>query len=51
MGRRVEEEGASERRFVMDRIEVEPSVEGDITSRRKPADFPLVFHHERALAN
>jgi len=24
---------------------------GNITPRRKPADFPLVFHHERVLAN
>ena len=41
MRRRVEEEGASEGRSVIDRIGVEPS--GDITPRRKPADFPLVL--------
>ena len=41
MRRRVEEEGASEGRPVMGRIGVEPS--GDITPRRKPADFPLVL--------
>jgi hypothetical protein len=49
MGRRVGEEGASEGRPIMGRIGVEPA--GDITPRRKPADFPLVFRHERALAN
>ena len=49
MGRRAEDEGASERRPVIGRIGVErPS---DITLRRKPADFPRVFRHERALAN
>ena len=26
-------------------------LEGDIIPRRKPADFPLVFRHERTLAN
>jgi hypothetical protein len=41
MGRRVEEEGGSEGRPVMGRIGVEPS--GNIISRRKPADFPLVL--------
>jgi len=41
MGRRVGEEGASEGRSVMGRIGVEPA--GNITSRRKPADFPLVL--------
>src|SRR5260370_1259252 len=49
MGRRVGEEGASEGRSVMERTGVEPP--GDITPRRKPADFPLVFRHERTLAN
>jgi hypothetical protein len=49
MGRRVREEGASEGRAVMARIGVAPT--GNITPRRKPADFPLVFRHERALAN
>ena len=49
MGRRVREEGASERCPVMEQIGVEPS--GDIIPRRKPADFPLVFRHERTLAN
>jgi len=39
--RRVKEEGASEGRPVMGRIGVEPP--GDITPRRKPADFPLVL--------
>ncbi len=49
MRRRVKEEGASESRPVMDRIGIKPS--GDIIPRRKPADFPLVFRHERTLAN
>jgi len=49
MRRRVEEEGVSEGRPVMGRIGVEPL--GDIIPRRKPADFPLVFRHERTLAN
>ena len=40
-GRRVKEEGASEGRSVMGRIGVAP--QGNITSRRKPADFPLVL--------
>ncbi|MCA1837620.1 MAG: hypothetical protein LC674_02230, partial [Actinobacteria bacterium] len=48
-GRRAKEEGASEGSPVMGRIRVEPT--GDITPRRKPADFPLVFRHERTLAN
>ena len=48
-GRRVREEGASEGQPVMGWIGVEPP--GDITPRRKPADFPLVFRHERTLAN
>ena len=41
--------GASERRSVMERIGVAPS--GNITPRRKPADLPRVFRHERTLAN
>src|SRR5438067_1554817 len=45
MRRRVKEEGASEGRPVMGRIGVEPP--GDITPRRKPADFPLVWTHGR----
>ena len=49
MKRRVEEEGASEGRPVMDRIGVEPP--GDITPRRKPADFPLALVYVKRLAN
>ena len=49
MGRRVKEEGASEGRSVMDRIGV--ALQSNIIPRRKPADFPLVFRHERTLAN
>ena len=49
MRRRVEEEGASESRSVMERIGV--ALQGNITPRRKPADFPRVFRHERTLAN
>jgi hypothetical protein len=49
MGRQVKEEGASEGRPVIGRIGMEPL--GDIIPRRKPADFPLVFRHERTLAN
>jgi len=49
MGRRVQEEGASERRSVMGRIGVERAPRHHPT--RKGADFPLVFRHERALAN
>jgi hypothetical protein len=45
MACRVKEDGASEGRAVMGRIEVEP--EGDITSPRKRADFHLVSLHER----
>ena len=41
MGRRVEEEGASERRSVMGRIGIAPR--SNIIPRRKPADFPLVL--------
>ena len=41
MGQRVKEEGESECRTVMGRIGVGP--QGDITPRRKPADFPLVL--------
>ena len=48
-GRRVKEEGASESRSVIDRIE--GSRHGDITLTRKGADFPRVFRHERTLAN
>ena len=47
--RRVEEEGASESRPVMDRIGVEPP--GDIIPRRKPADFPLALVYVKRLAN
>jgi hypothetical protein len=49
MRRRVEEEGASEGRSVMGRIRVEPS--GDITPRRKLADFPLVLAYVKGEAN
>jgi hypothetical protein len=48
MARRVREEGASEGHAVMAGIGVAPP--GNITPRRKPADFPLVFRHERTLA-
>ena len=48
MGRRVEEEGASEGRSVMGRIGVAP---WQHHPTRKGADFPLVFRHERTLAN
>jgi len=48
-GLRQRDRGASEGRSVADRIGVEPP--GDITPRRKPADFPVVFRHERTLAN
>jgi len=48
MGRRVQEEGARERRAVMARIGVELAATGDITPPRKRADFPLVSRHERA---
>ena len=49
MGRRVEDEGASECRPVMGRIGIEPS--GDIIPRRKPADFPLVLGYVNRVAN
>ena len=49
MGRRVEDEGASEGRSVMERIGVEPA--GDITPRRKPADFLLVLAYVKGEAN
>jgi hypothetical protein len=49
MGRRVQEEGASEGRSVIGRIGIAPP--GNIIPRRKSADFPLVFRHERTLAN
>jgi len=48
-GLRAQDGGASERRSVIERIGVEPP--GDITPRRKPADFPVVFRHERVVAN
>jgi hypothetical protein len=48
-GQRVKDEGESERWPVIGRIGV--ALPGNITPRRKPADFPLVFSHERALAN
>src|SRR5437879_4199788 len=41
MRRRVRDGGGSEGRSVMGRIGVEPK--GDITPRRKPADFPRVL--------
>ena len=44
-GRRVKDEGASERRPVIGRIGVEPSRRHHPT--RKRADFPRVFRHER----
>src|SRR5438552_1678413 len=46
MGQRAWGEGASERRPVMGRIEGKSPTD-DLPSRRKPADFPQVFHHER----
>jgi hypothetical protein len=46
MGLRAEDWGESECRPVMGRIGVEP--QGDMTSRRKPADFPTVWTHENA---
>jgi hypothetical protein len=42
-GRRAEDGGASERRPVTGRIGVEPP--GDMTPRRKPADFPRALAH------
>jgi hypothetical protein len=49
MGRRVKDRGESQGRPVTGRIGVEPH--GDITPLRKQADFPVVFRHERTVAN
>ena len=48
-GRRVKDEGGSERRPVTGRIGVEPRRRHHPT--RKRADFPRVFRHERTSAN
>jgi hypothetical protein len=48
-GLRAEDEGASECRPVMGRIGIAST--DYIIPRRKPADFPRVFPHERTLAN
>jgi hypothetical protein len=48
MGLRVKERGASERRPVIGRIGVERKRQHPT---RKRADFPVVFRHERAVAN
>ena len=66
MGQRVEEEGASEGRSVIERIGIASLAKRGGTLWRvflplglwdkiippcKRADFPLVFRHERTLAN
>src|SRR5436309_3231660 len=50
MRQRGRDEGGSQRRPVMGRIEGESPTD-DIPSPRKRADFPRVFRHERTLAN
>ena len=50
MRQRRRDEGASQCRSVIDRIEGESPTD-NIPSPRKRADFPRVFRHERTLAN